>query len=296
MLAERDGGLRSGPGQVVATNLLHMSHSASLRMEAPDLRSMLSKVPEVTLYFWLIKILCTTVGETAADYLNGSLGLGLTYASFLMTGLLVVALALQFAAPRYVPGVYWMAVVLISVVGTLVTDTLTDNFGVPLPVSTAVLALLLVVTFVAWYAEEQTLSIHTIFTRRRESFYWLAILLTFALGTAAGNLVAEQMRRGYGVAGVIFGAVIVAVAFAWWRLGLHPILAFWITYVLTQPLGASLGNLTSESPSNGGLGLGTTGTSTLFLVAILALVSFLSFTRWDSAGIPAASTERVDAT
>jgi uncharacterized membrane-anchored protein len=212
-----------------------------------------------------------------------------------MSVLFIVVLGIQFRTPRYVPGVYWLTVVLISVVGTLVTDTLTDNLGVPLPVSTAVLAALLAGTFLAWYADEQTLSIHTIFTRRREGFYWLAILLTFALGTAAGNLVAEQMRLGYGVAGVIFGGVIAAVALAWWRLGLHPILAFWITYVLTQPLGASIGDLTSESPSNGGLGLGTTGTSTLFLVVILALVSFLSFTKRDSTGIPTAATERVDA-
>jgi len=255
------------------------------RRPALDARNLLNKVPEVTLYFWIIKILCTTVGETAADYLNGTLGLGLTNTSYLMTGLLVVALAVQFAVRRYVPTVYWVAVVLISVVGTLITDNLTDNLGVPLPESTAVFAVLLAGTFAAWFAVERTLSIHTIFTRRREGFYWLTILFTFALGTAAGDLVAEQLSLGYGVAGVIFGAAIAAVTVAWWKLGLNPIVAFWISYVLTRPLGASLGDLTSQPQSHGGLGLGTTDTSVLFLTGILVLVGYLSVTRRDVAEV-----------
>jgi uncharacterized membrane-anchored protein len=248
---------------------------------ASTVSGLLNKVPEVTLFFWVIKILCTTVGETAADYLNGNLGLGLTYTSYLMSGLLAVALAIQFAVRRYVPTVYWVAVVLISVVGTLITDNLTDNLGVALPVSTAVFAVLLAGTFAAWFARERTLSIHTIVTRRREGFYWLAILFTFALGTAAGDLVAEQMNLGYGVAGVIFGALIAAVTLAWWKLHLDPVLAFWIGYVLTRPLGASIGDLTSQPHRNGGLGLGTTDTSLLFLVAILGLVGYLSVTGRD---------------
>lgn len=146
---------------------------------------MLSKVPEVTLYFWIIKILCTTVGETAADLLNENLGLGLTATSLIMSVLLVVTLVLQFRVKAYVPGVYWLAVVLISVVGTLVSDNLTDNLGVSLTVTTPVFAGLLAVTFAAWYVSERTLSIHSIRTVRREAFYWLAILFTFALGTSA---------------------------------------------------------------------------------------------------------------
>ena len=149
---------------------------------------MLNKVPEVTLFFWIIKVLCTTVGETAADFLNVNLNLGLTGTSVIMSGVLLVALAFQFRARRYVPGIYWLAVVLISVVGTLITDNLVDNFGVPLETTTIVFSIALAVTFAAWYAREKTLSIHTIYTRPRESFYWLAILFTFALGTAAGDL------------------------------------------------------------------------------------------------------------
>ena len=244
-------------------------------------RTLLNKVPEVTIYFWVIKILCTTVGETAADYLNGTLGFGLTNTSYVMTVLLVVALAVQLAIRRYQPPAYWIAVVLISVVGTLITDNLTDNLGVPLELSTVVFAVALVITFAVWFAVERTLSIHTIHTRRREGFYWLTILVTFALGTAAGDLVAEQMNLGYAVAGGIFAALIVAITVAWWKLGLDPILAFWLAYVLTRPLGASIGDLASQSHADGGLGLGTTGTSALFLGLILALVTYLTVTRRD---------------
>ena len=262
------------------------SHTATmtrgLRTVPPaDREAVLNRVPEVTLFFWVIKVLCTTVGETAADYLNSTLGLGLTYTSYLMTGLLVVALALQFAVRRYLPPVYWVAVVLISVVGTLITDNLSDVLGVPLPISTAVFALLLALTFAAWFGAEGTLSIHTIFTGRREGFYWLTILFTFALGTAAGDLVSEQMSLGYAGAGILFGGLIALVTLAWWKLNLHPIPAFWISYVLTRPLGASIGDLTSQTRGDGGMGLGTTDTSYIFLALILGLVVYLTITRRD---------------
>lgn len=244
-------------------------------------REMLNKVPEVTLFFWLIKILCTTVGETAADYLNDNLGLGLTNTSLLMGALLVVALAVQLRSRRYVPTVYWITVVLISVVGTLITDNLTDNLGVSLWVSTGVFSVALAVTFATWFAVEKTLSIHSIFTRRREAFYWLTVLVTFALGTAAGDLFAEKLSFGYGPSVLIFGAMIAVVSVAWWKLGLNPVGAFWAVYVLTRPLGASIGDLTSQPTGDGGLGLGTTGTSAIFLVAILALVGYLTVTKVD---------------
>src|SRR3954447_10187166 len=171
-------------------------------------RRMLNKVPEVTLYFWLIKILCTTVGETAADYLNDNLGLGLTNTTYIVSALLIAALVFQFRATRYVPGIYWLAVVLISVVGTLITDNLVDNYGVALQTTTIAFTIALAATFAAWYASERTLSIHTIYTRRRESFYWLAVLFTFALGTAAGDLVAERLNVGYLNSVFLFGGMI----------------------------------------------------------------------------------------
>ncbi len=244
-------------------------------------RQMLNKVPEVTLYFWLIKVLCTTVGETAADYLNDTLGWGLTNTSIFMGALLVVALVGQFVTRRYLPPVYWIAVVLISVVGTLITDNLTDRLGVSLWVSTGVFAAALAATFGLWFASEKTLSIHSITTRRREAFYWLTVLFTFALGTAAGDLFAEKLSFGYGPSVLIFGAMIAAIAVAWWKLGLNAVFAFWAVYILTRPLGASIGDFTSQPTHNGGLGLGTTGTSALFLVAILCLVGYLSATKVD---------------
>ena len=155
--------------------------------------TMLNKVPEITIYFWVIKVLCTTVGETAADFLSANLGLGLTNTTFIMGGLLLITLFFQFRFRKYVPGIYWLAVVLLSIVGTQITDNLVDNFGVTLVTTTTIFTIVLAAIFVAWYASEKTLSIHTIYTTRRETFYWLAILFTFALGTAAGDLIAERL-------------------------------------------------------------------------------------------------------
>src|SRR3954470_8903960 len=225
-------------------------------------RQMLNKVPEVTLFFWLIKIMCTTVGETAADYLNVNLGFGLTNTTYVTGVLLVALLVAQFRLPRYVPGVYWAVVVVISVFGTLITDNLTDRYNVALTTSTTVFAVVLAVVFGAWYAAERTLSIHTIFTTRREAFYWLAILFTFALGTAAGDLSAEKFSLGYGPSILIFGGMIAAVTAAYFVFKLNAVLAFWLAYILTRPLGASIGDWMSQNnPKYGGLGLGTTGTS-----------------------------------
>src|SRR4051794_38197194 len=249
---------------------------------APSLgRTMLNKVPEVTLFFWIIKIMCTTVGETAADYLNVNLGFGLTNTTYFSGALLAVLLLAQFRLKRYVPPIYWSVVVVISVFGTLITDNLTDRYNVPLTTSTAVFSVVLAAVFAIWFAVERTLSIHTIVTSRRESFYWLAILFTFALGTAAGDLVAEQFQLGYGVSALIFGGVIAAITVAHFRLGLNAVLAFWLAYILTRPLGASIGDGLSQPSHTGGLGLGTTNTSYIFLGCILALVAYLSATRRD---------------
>jgi uncharacterized membrane-anchored protein len=245
-------------------------------------RQMLNKVPEVTIYFWIIKVLCTTVGETAADYLATNLNLGLTRTTFITGGLLVVALFFQFRAWRYIPGIYWLAVVLISVVGTQITDNLVDNFGVSLVTTTIVFGVALAVVFAAWYASERTLSIHTIYTTRREAFYWLAVLFTFALGTAAGDLAAERLSLGYWLSAVVFAGLIAAVAVAHYRFALNAVAAFWIAYILTRPLGASLGDFLSQARVDGGLGLGTTVTSALFLGAILVVVTYLSITRKDA--------------
>ena len=240
-----------------------------------------NKVPLITLWFWIIKIMATTVGETAADFLNFNLGLGLTKTSGIMAALLVLSLIIQIAARDYVPWKYWIAVVFLSVFGTLVTDNLSDNYGVSLITTTTVFSLGLVAIFIAWYVSEKTLSIHSIFTRRRELFYWAAILLTFALGTAAGDLVAEKLQFGYALSALMFGGAIALVTFAYYKLGLNAVWAFWIAYVLTRPFGASCGDLLSQDTKDGGLGLGTVGTSALFLLVILGLVSWLTLSRKD---------------
>ncbi len=259
-----------------------MDNSNAMPSTAPTVRDMLNKVPMITAFFWIIKVLCTTVGETFADFLSETLKLGLGNTSLAMGALLLVALAFQFRARRYIPALYWLAVVLLSIVGTLITDNLTDVLGIPLPVTTAVFAGLLAATFAVWNYSEHDLSVTTIRTTRREAFYWTAILFTFALGTAAGDLIAEGMGLGYWVSALIFAGLIAAVAVAHLRFGLNGVVAFWTAYVLTRPLGASIGDWLSQAPADGGLGLGTTVTSLLFLVTILALVAYLAISGRDA--------------
>jgi uncharacterized membrane-anchored protein len=240
---------------------------------------MLNKVPEVTIWFWLIKIMATTVGETAADFLNFNLNLGLTGTSVVMGVLLAGFLVLQLRARKYVPWLYWLVVVLISIVGTLVTDNMVDNFGVALKTTTIIFGVALALSFTVWYAFEKTLSIHTIVTKRRELFYWAAILFTFALGTAAGDLAAEGLSLGYAHSALMFGSMIGVTTIAYYLFKANAIAAFWIAYIMTRPLGASFGDLLSQPAINGGLGLGTVVTSMIFLASIAAMVIYLSLTR-----------------
>ena len=242
---------------------------------------MLNKVPQITLYFWIIKILCTTVGETAADFLNDNLHLGLSGTSLVMGALLIIILFFQFRSGKYIPSLYWLAVVFISVVGTLITDNLTDNLGVSLTTTTIVFAVALTITFLVWYSFEKTLSIHKINTFRREAFYWLAILFTFALGTAAGDLLAESLKVGYLNSLLIFAALIAITYLAYRFLRLNAVAAFWIAYILTRPLGASLGDYLSQDPTEGGLGLSIVLINAVFLIAILAIVIYLSRSKKD---------------
>jgi uncharacterized membrane-anchored protein len=253
-------------------------------------QAMLNKVPEVTIFFWIIKICCTTIGETAADYLNVNLNLGLTGTSIITGVLLVAVLAAQFAAREYRPVRYWLTVAVVSVFGTLVTDNLTDKAHVALEKSTTIFAVLLALTFLVWFWFERTLSIHRIFTRRREAFYWTAVLFSFALGTATGDLMAEVLGLGYLTTGLIVLGLIAVTAVSW-RFKLNPILSFWIIYILTRPLGASIGDYLSQPKSNGGLALGTTVTSAIFLVGILAIVGYLSVSKADVSKVAAGSVD-----
>lgn len=240
---------------------------------------MINKVPAVTLTFWIIKILATTVGETAADYLSTTLNLGLTITSYIMGAILLAVLVFQFRAKKYVPGIYWGAVVLLSIVGTLISDNLVDNLGVALSTTSIIFGSALIVVFVWWYVSEKTLSVHKIDTTRREFFYWAAILFTFSLGTSAGDLISESSGLGYAYATLLFAVVIGLIFLAYKYLKMNSILAFWLAYILTRPLGASLGDLLSQNVKVGGLGLGTTVTSIVFLLTILSLVIYLTMHR-----------------
>jgi len=235
--------------------------------------AMLNKVPQVTLAFWVIKILSTTVGETGADYLAVNVGLGSSATTGIMAALLAAALITQIRMRRYVPWIYWLSVVLVSIVGTQITDALTDGLGVSLYASTSVFAVMLAAIFAVWYGVERTLSIHTIVTTRRELFYWTAILITFALGTAAGDLATEALGLGFTVGVFAFGALI-ALIWAAYAIGANAVLTFWLAYILTRPLGASIGDLLSQAREYGGAGLGTVYTSIAFLVVIALLVAF----------------------
>ncbi len=253
------------------------------------LAPMLNKVPEITIFFWIIKIMCTTVGETGADLLSVRLNFGLTLTSYVMSALFIITLIFQVRARQYIPPLYWINVVMISVVGTLISDNLVDGMGISLVTTSIAFGIILAVVFVLWYRSERTLSIHTIVTRRRELFYWAAILFTFALGTSVGDLLAEKLDLGYAQAALIFGAAIGAVTIAHFYFKADAILSFWIAYILTRPLGASMGDLFAKPVIAGGFGLGTVTTSFIFLAIILALVIYLSLTKVDR--IPHATAE-----
>ena len=236
----------------------------------------LNKVPEVTLSFWVIKIMSTTVGETGADFLAVNAGWGQGVTRAVMGALLTAALFTQLRTRRYTPWIYWLTVVLVSVVGTQITDLLTDGLGVSLFVSTSVFAVALAAIFAVWYWVERTLSIHEIVTRNRELFYWSAILCTFALGTAAGDLATESLGLGFTWGALSFGGLITAT-YAVWRMGGNAVLTFWIGYILTRPFGAALGDLLTQAKTYGGLGMGAMWTSALFLTVIAMLVAVAQF-------------------
>jgi len=241
--------------------------------------SWINKVPEATLLFWIIKMMSTTVGETGADYLAADLHFGLAGTS-LVTGLLLAAtLLLQLRASRYLPTLYWICVVLVSIFGTLATDMLSDLAGVPLALSSAAFSIAMLITFVAWYSREKTLAIAAIDSPRRELFYWTVILLTFALGTAAGDWVAEGLNLGYANSALLFGGLIGLVALARYAFRRNATACFWMAYILTRPFGASCGDLLSQPAGNGGFGFGTIAISALFLAIIVSLVAYLSLTQ-----------------
>ncbi|WP_071675702.1 COG4705 family protein [Nioella nitratireducens] len=238
-----------------------------------------NRVPDATPGFWIIKLTAVTMGETAADFLAVNLGLGLGATTVLMTLVLVAAMLWQFRQQRYVPAVYWTAVVMISIVGTLITDNMTDALGIPLLTSTIGFTIALAASFAIWFTSERTLSIHEVFTFRREAFYWLAILFTFALGTAVGDLISEAFGVGFAGTGVLFGLIIASLAMGYFAVGLDGLWAFWLCYIFTRPLGASFGDFLAQPSDYGGLGLGTIVTSLAFLGIIAVTVGAMTLRR-----------------
>ncbi|MEU9451123.1 hypothetical protein [Streptomyces sp. NPDC048277] len=249
-------------------------------------RLLLNKVPEVTIWFWVIKILCTTVGESFADWINMKLGVGLVNTAWIFTAVFVVVLGVQLRLKRYVPFPYWLTVVVVSVTGTLYTDILTDQLNVPLWISTTVFSVLLAVVFGVWWLRERTLSIHSVTTLSRESFYWLTVLVTFALGTATGDWTLELTGWSPGVSVLLPLGLIAAITLLR-KFGANPVLSFWLAYILTRPLGANIGDWlaspkVAQNPGDPtGLALGTFTTSLIFLGLILATVIYLTVTRSD---------------
>ena len=216
------------------------------------------------------------MGETAADVLSTTFNLGTVVTSYVMAVLLLISLAFQLRAKRYVPKIYWIVVVFISVVGTLISDNLVDNLGVSLTTTSLIFLVALVAVFVFWYMSERTLSVHTIYTLRRELFYWAAILFTFSLGTSAGDLLSERLGLGYPLSAVMFAGAI-AVIYGLYRFKvMNEVLAFWLAYILTRPLGASVGDMLTQEKNAGGLGLGTISISVVCLLGIVVGVVYLS--------------------
>ena len=240
--------------------------------------SVIRKVPEITVIFWIVKLLTTAMGESTSDFLVFQIN---PYVAVVLGCLaLVVALALQFAAPRYNAWIYWFAVAMVAVFGTMAADVLHVVLHIPYAVSTVFFACALAIVFVAWYRTERTLSIHTVYAGRREVFYWATVIATFALGTAAGDLTAATLGLGYFASIILFAVLIALPAVGFLFLGLNEVAAFWTAYVLTRPLGASVADWLGK-PYLGGIGLGDAKVAGVLTLLIIAFVAYLAVSRID---------------
>lgn len=249
-----------------------------------------SKVPEITAYFWTVKILTTAMGEATSDYLvfhmNPVLAVLLGGVGF------VAALILQFSVRRYIPAIYWLLVVMVAIVGTMAADILHVIIGVPYFLSTLFFLLSLGAVFAVWAAVERTLSIYSIVTRRREVFYWLTVMATFALGTAAGDMTAASLHLGYFVSGLLFLALFIAPAIGFWKFGFNAVFAFWFAYVMTRPLGASFADWIAKPAEMGGLGCGAGSIGIVLTTLIVLFVGYLSITRMDAESVVIGASHR----
>jgi uncharacterized membrane-anchored protein len=245
----------------------------------PHKDSMATKVPEIILLFWVAKVASTAMGEATSDFMNQTIGPAIAVPIMLVG--LYVALKLQFKQDRYVAWTYWLVVVMVAVFGTSAADALHVGLGVPYVASTAFYAIVLAAIFTAWYRSERTLSIHSIYTRRREKFYWATVLATFALGTAGGDLTATEWHLGFLASGLMFTVLIAVPAVAWRRFGLNPIVAFWFAYIVTRPLGASFADWLDATRHLTGLGIGAGPVTIGLTILVIAVVGYLVITRVD---------------
>lgn len=238
----------------------------------PNSSGMLAKVPEITLYFWITKLLTTGMGEVASDYLFERLNPFISVPLSIL--IFIIAMVLQFKVRRYVPAIYWLVVVMVSIFGTTAADAIRVGLDIPYIVSTIVFVAGLAAVLIMWYAKEKTLSVHSIFTRRREVFYWLTVLATFALGTAAGDMTATSMHLGYLASGIMFTLVLAIPAIGFWFFGWKEIVAFWFAYIMTRPVGASFADWLSAAHNSGGMGLGKGPVTFVLTIFIVILVVF----------------------
>jgi len=246
-------------------------------LEKSSFEKAMLRVPEVFLIFWVIKTLSTTVGETGADFLAFDLGIGMPLVTIIASGIMAAILFMQFnKLKRYVPFSYWSIVILMSIVGTLITDILVDLMGVSLITLSIIFSITMILGFYIWYKNEGTLSIHSIDTAKREAYYWVIILLAFALGTGVGDLISEGLAQGYGVAVLLFSGLIALVAIAYYVFKIDGVIAFWLAFILTRPLGASLGDFMTKPATEGGMGIEILTVNTLFFSVIIGLVVYLT--------------------
>ena len=261
-----------------------------MNQKGSDIRSVAAKVPEVTIFFWIVKVLTTALGESTSDYLvshiDPVIAVGIGFVGF------AAAIWWQFKTRRYIPWVYWLAALMVAIFGTMFADVLHVGFGIPYMDSALFFFIALIIIFTLWYRSERTLSIHSIYTFRREVFYWLTVLVTFALGTAVGDLSATTWGLGYLSSGIVFGATIGIIALAHISLrallraehrhqSRNAVIAFWFAYILTRPFGASFADWMGKSQIVGGLGWGDGPVSFVLFILLLGFVAYLALSKDD---------------
>lgn len=242
---------------------------------------LISKVPELTLFFWIIKVLSTTVGETGADYLAVNLNWGLVSTTYWTGVILILSLITQLRITKYIASSYWFVVIMMSIVGTLITDILVDNYGISLITLSILFIISIIIVFFIWYKKEKSLSIHSIHTLPRESFYWLVILIAFALGTAVGDFLSESLALGYSLSLGVFIGLIIFVSILYYLKTINSVVAFWLAFILTRPVGASLGDLLIQLPEDGGIGINAAAVNIIFFIIIISLIGYLSVSKVD---------------